>query len=107
MKIQLLTKEIIDHLPPLDSTDGIKLKDKIIVCKFFAEYSHIPLSWYIFEGQKCENGDYFLKGIFLINGKKVSTSHFLLSELQPFWLCPRSIVERDTRIFLQPYKNCR
>lgn len=44
---KLLTKEIRAALPPLDSTDGFRFDDRLLVVKFFCPY--IGWRWYAVE----------------------------------------------------------
>lgn len=101
--MKLLTKEIIDNLPALYSTESVPLKDKIVICKFFAPWN--SWTWYVFEGEKQEDGDYLFFGI--VHGHEKECGYFSLSELQsirwPFGLK----IERDRRVFQIPYRSCQ
>ena len=45
--MKLLTKEILNKLPKLYSTDGIPLDEKLVICKFFTPDS--IYTWYAVE----------------------------------------------------------
>ncbi|MDH5188495.1 MAG: DUF2958 domain-containing protein [Rhodospirillaceae bacterium] len=76
MKVQLMTKALENSLPALYATDGNKEKD--IVIKYFTPDS--SWTWYVFEGEKQENGDFLFFG--LVEGFESEMGYFTLSELE-------------------------
>lgn len=97
--MKLMTKVIINALPKLYTTDGVKLEDKVIICKFFTPWSN--WTWFVFEGEKQEDGDYLFFG--MVHGFERELGYFSLSQLQsvtgPFGLK----IERDKWLFKEPY----
>ena len=101
--MKLITKEIEKALlkAPLYSTDGVSLKEKNVICKFFHPIS--GWRWYVFEGNKAENGDWTFFG--MVHGLEKEMGYFTLSELQSI---PKKFglgIERDLYVFNEPYKN--
>ena len=47
--MMMLTKALEKKLPKLYATDGVKLDEKNVVCKFFTPWS--SFTWYAFEGE--------------------------------------------------------
>ena len=101
--MKLMTKQIEKALlkSPLYSTDETPLEEKNVVCKFFH-----PLRgwrWYVFEGNKTEDGDWEFFG--MVHGLEKEMGYFTLSELENL---PKQFglgVERDLSVFNEPYKN--
>jgi hypothetical protein len=89
--MKLLTKEIINKMPPLYTYDGKEPKDVPVVVKFFAPWGN--WTWYTIEGEKQENGDWMFFG--LVVGLETELGYFTLNELEsvrgPFGLK----IERD------------
>ena len=73
--MMLLTKEIENKMPALYATDGAE--DKDIAVKFFAPWGN--WTWYVFEGEQMENGDWEFFG--LVDGQEKEMGYFLLSQL--------------------------
>jgi hypothetical protein len=101
--MKLLTQKIIKALEksPLYSTDGVELKDKNVICKFFHPVA--GWRWYVFEGNKLENGDWEFFG--MVDGLEKELGYFTLSQLEN---APKRFglgVERDLSVFNEPYKN--
>ena len=93
----ILTKKVEELLKktPLYSTDGVELKDKKVICKFFTPFSN--WAWYVFEGNKLPNGDWEFFG--MVNGFEKEMGYFYLSELKSVGaIC-------DENIFNKPYKE--
>ena len=92
--MMMLTKAIQNKLPKLYATDGVKMEDKSIVCKFFTPWS--SWTWYVFEGEyntEAKTWEFF--GM-VDNGRDdPEMGYFQLSELEsirgPFGLK----IERD------------
>lgn len=82
--MKLLTKAIEKTLPALYATDG--QKEKKVQVKFFTPFSN--WTWYVFEGEKQEDGDYLFFG--LVEGHETEMGYFTLSELSS-----SGLVERD------------
>lgn len=74
--MKLVTKKIENSLPALYATDG--QKEKKVVAKFFAPWNN--WTWYVFEGEKLENGDFEFFG--LVNGHEQEMGYFTLSQLE-------------------------
>ena len=74
--MQLLTKEIINKLPPLGSTDGEQ--EKKIACKFFNPMG--AGTWYVVEGEKLSSGDWRFFG--LVSILETEWGYFHLKELE-------------------------
>lgn len=98
--MMLLTKEIKKALPRLYVTDGIPLKKKIVVCKFFTPDA--DWRWYVFEGQ-AENGDFTFFG--MVFGDYAEMGYFTLSELQKIRGHLGLPIERDLHVFKVPYSK--
>jgi hypothetical protein len=88
--MKLLTKEIIDKLPPVGSQDGKDPKTVPIVVKFFHCMSNY--TWYVSEGTKTESGDWEFFG--LVRGTENELGPFYLSELEGVKIMGMGI-ERD------------
>ena len=89
--MKLLTKEIIENLKkhPLYSTDGKDKKECIV--KFFNPMG--SGTWYVFEGQEQEDGDWLFFGLVDLFEKELG--YFTLSELQSVNLPFGMGIERD------------
>lgn len=87
--MKLMTKEIEKKLPPLYSTEGERVK-KVIV-KFFCPWSN--WTWYVFEGEKREDGDWEFFG--MVHGVEKEMGNFVLSELQSVTGPAGLKIERD------------
>lgn len=85
--MQLLTKEIVDQLPPLYSTEDIDLEDKIAVCKFFTPDSN--WTWYALE----YDGEDLFFGY--VVGFEAEFGYFSLSELESVRGALGLPIERD------------
>lgn len=88
--MKLLTKEIINKLPKLYSTENIPLSEKEVVCKFFNPCG--VGTWYIIEGQE-EDGDFIFFGLVDLHEKEFG--YFSLNELQALKLPFGLRIERD------------
>lgn len=75
--MKLLTKEILNKLPKLYSTEEIPTENKTIVCKFFTPDS--SWTWFVVEGEE-RDGDFLFFG--LVQGLETEWGYFCLSELQ-------------------------
>lgn len=75
--MKLITKEIAKSLPALYSTDGIPYQEKNVAVKFFTPWAN--WTWYVFEGEKLENGDFEFFG--LVEGFEAELGYFRLSDL--------------------------
>lgn len=90
--MKLMTKEIEKKLEkhPIYSQDG-KGKEADVLCKFFTPWSN--WSWYVLEGEKQEDGDWYLYGYTVSDFSEFG--YFMLSDLEnvrgPFGLK----IERD------------
>lgn len=73
--MKLMTKEIEAKLPALYATDGTD--EKAVIVKFFTPDS--SWTWYVFEGNKLEDGDYEFFG--LVDGHEAELGYFRLSDL--------------------------
>jgi len=100
----LLTKKIIDALPPLYATDGIPLEEKVVICKFFTPDAN--WTWFVFEGVPLEHQpeDYELFG--MVHGFEKEMGYFYLSELNQVRGKLGLPIERDLSIFQKPYGQC-
>ena len=89
--MKMLTAKNKKDLPKLYATDKTPLAEKIIIVKFFCPWSN--WTWYVFEGQETENGDYEFFG--MVEGHEKELGYFTLGELEsirgPFGLK----IERD------------
>ena len=74
--MKLMTKEIEKKLPKLYSQGNVS-NPKIIV-KFFHPLS--DWTWYVWEGERQENGDWLFFG--LVDGHEKELGTFLLSQLE-------------------------
>lgn len=88
----LLTKKIIKQLPKLNSTENIKLEDKIVIVKFFLS----DWTWYAceFDGKDTFFG--------LVDGLELEWGYFLLSKLKSLHNSLGLGVERD-----KYFKQCK
>jgi hypothetical protein len=75
----LLTKEIIQKLPKIGSTDGQDPEKRKGIVKFFTPDA--DWTWYATEGEQRENGDYEFFGV-VTNSMGTTWGYFYLSELQ-------------------------
>lgn len=80
-------------IPPLYSTEDVKLKDRLIVAKFFSPYSN--WTWYVVEGNRHEdvNNDWLFFG--LVEGFEKEWGYFTLGELEQAKKGDLPLVERD------------
>jgi hypothetical protein len=97
--MKLLTNAIIEALPPLYATDGVPLEEKIVICKFFHRASN--WTWFVFEGEKQEDGDYLFFG--MVHGFEKEMGYFVLSELSS--ITEPMPIERDLHVFREPYSK--
>lgn len=102
MKQKLVTKQVEKDLlkAPLYSTDG--QKDKKVIVKFFTPWS--SWTWYVFEAEKKENGDWTFFGM-VENEMGSEMGYFTLSELQSIKGSFGLSVERDIYVRNEPYKK--
>jgi len=75
--MKLLTKAIIESMPALYSTDGVKLEDKEVIVKFFCPWNN--WTWFVFEGNELEDGDWEFFG--MVHGNANEMGSFYLSQL--------------------------
>jgi hypothetical protein len=75
--MKLLTKELEKKLPKLYSTDD-GTNEKKIVIHYFSPYSN--WDWYVFEGERQENGDVLFFG--MVQGFEKELGYFTLNELE-------------------------
>ena len=99
--MKLITKEIEKRLAkaPLYSTE--ENAEKKIICKFFNPYG--SGTWYVFEGERQENGDWLFFGLVELHDKELG--YFTLSQLENVrigWFGGK--IERD-KYFDGIYKN--
>jgi len=99
--MKLLTKKIIEALPPIRSTENIPLEKQIVICKFFTPDSN--WTWFVFEGEEIEGGDFEFWG--MVHGFEKEIGYFRLSELEQIrgpWGLP---AERDKWVIRVPYSS--
>lgn len=89
--MKLLTKAIIDKLPPLYSTEDVPTDQKRVVVKFFTPDAN--WTWYIVEGERQEDGDWLFFG--LVDGLEREWGYCTLSQLQEVRGAFGLPVERD------------
>lgn len=87
--MMLITKEIENKMPALYATDGAE--DKDVIVKFFTPWAN--WTWYVFEGEKMENGDWEFFG--MVDGHEKELGYFTLSQLQEIKGPVGLKVERD------------
>ncbi len=87
--MKLITKEIEKRLPKLYSQEEVS-NPKIIV-KFFTPWS--SWSWYAYEGEKQENGDWLFFG--MVHGLEREIGYFSLNELKSLESPMGLKIERD------------
>lgn len=87
--MKLITKEIEATLPALYATDGDS--EKKVIAKFFTPWA--DWTWYVFEGEKLENGDFEFFGY--VDGNFSELGYFRLSELESVTGIGGLKVERD------------
>jgi hypothetical protein len=75
--MKLLTKALEKKLPRLYSTDDGRKKTDVII-HYFSPYSN--WDWYVFEGERQENGDVLFFG--MVHGFEKELGYFTLSELE-------------------------
>jgi hypothetical protein len=101
--MKLLTKEIMQKLPPLYSTDGKgPVEKRAVIVKFF--YPAGAATWYAIEGSKQDDGDWLFFGyIDLGMGPECSElGYFSLRELSSFRGKFGLGIERDMHFGIQP-----
>jgi hypothetical protein len=76
--MKLLTAAIIKQLEKHPLYSGEKQQISPVIVKFFTPDS--SWTWYVFEGQKLENGDWRFYG--LVDGHEKEQGYFMLSELK-------------------------
>jgi len=75
--MKLMTKAIEKAMPAIYATDGVPVADKEVVAKFFTPWAN--LTWYVFEGDKRDDGDYEFFGV--VEGLEIEMGYFTLNEL--------------------------
>lgn len=88
MPMKLLTKDILNKLPPLYSNEDKTEEDTLVVTKFFTPDSN--WTWYVTEGSLVDEDGYFdtdkpkVDTVFfgLVNGLELELGNFSLSEIQ-------------------------
>ena len=76
--MKLLTKALEARLPKLGATEDVPLREKRIVCKFFALGT--AWSWYVLEGERQPDGDVLFFGF--VKGLEAELGYFSLRELE-------------------------
>ena len=76
--MKLLTKALEARLPKLGATEDIPLREKRVICKFFALGT--ARSWYVLEGERQPDGDVLFFG--LVKGLETELGYFSLRELE-------------------------
>ena len=101
--MKLLTAQIVKKLEktPIYSTEGVELQEKKVICKFFNPIG--SGTWYVFEGNKIENGDWEFFGVVDLLDKEMG--YFLLSDLQKIELPFGLKIERDISVFNKNYSD--
>jgi len=94
MNVKLMTKEIIDTLPPLRSTEHTPDAKKKIIAKFFTPDS--SWTWYVAEGEHLGKGDYEFFGY--VEGHENEWGYFRLSDLEKIRGKMGLPVERDRHL---------
>ena len=97
--MKLMTKEIERKLPPMYSTDGDDTRK--VVVKYFTPDSN--WTWYVFEGEKTEDGDYEFYG--LVDGFEKALGYFTLGELEGARGPMGLPIERDLYYTGETYKE--
>ena len=80
--MKLLTKALEARLPKLGATEDVPLREKRIICKFFALGT--AWSWYVLEGERQPDGDVLFFG--LVKGLEAELGYFSLRELEKMQL---------------------
>lgn len=75
--MKLMTKELIESLPPLYSTDDVPLLEKEAVIKFFTPDA--SWTWYVVEGQQEEDNVVFFG---YVEGLEHEWGYFDLKQLE-------------------------
>ena len=76
--MQLMTKAIEKAMPSLRSTEEKSEEETKVIVKFFTPDAQ--LSWFVFEGNKTESGDWEFFGY--VKGMFGELGYFMLSQLQ-------------------------
>ena len=76
--MKLLTKALEARLPKLGATEDIPLREKRVICKFFALGT--ARSWYVLEGERQPDGDVLFFGF--VKGLEAELGYFSLRELE-------------------------
>ena len=97
--MKLLTKEIINKLPAFNTTDELELESQVVICKFFTPWSN--WSWFVFEGEQTDEGDYLFYG--MVHGFEKEIGYFCLSELESIKSFLGLHIERDRSVFCNIY----
>jgi hypothetical protein len=88
--MKLLTKELINKMPKIYSTDSIPLSEKDVICKFFNPCG--IGTWYVLEGE-VQDEDFIFFGLVDLHEKELG--YFSLNELQSIRLPFGLKIERD------------
>ena len=80
--MKLLTKALEARLPKLGATEDIPLREKRVICKFFALGT--AWSWYVLEGERQPDGDVLFFGF--VKGLEAELGYFSLRELEKLQL---------------------
>ena len=81
--MKLLTKALEARLPKLGATEDVPLREKRIICKFFALGT--AWSWYVLEGERQPDGDVLFFGL-VKNLLEEELGYFSLRELEELQL---------------------
>jgi hypothetical protein len=95
--MKLLTKAIVSKLPVLYSTEGVDLKDKVLVVKYFCPWNQ--WTWYAAEGSKEGRDTIFFGYVF---GDENEWGNFSLDELESVTGPMGLKIERD--LYFEPTK---
>ncbi len=87
--MKLMTKEIEKKLPKLYSQE--KVKDPVIIVKFFTPWSN--WTWFAYEGEKQKDGNWLFFG--MVHGLEKEIGYFNLNELESVTGPMGLKVERD------------
>ena len=93
--MQLLTKQIERELEkhPIYSTDGVPVKDKKVIVKYFGGCA---CTWLVYEGEKQPDGDWLFYGNVTLDGDEWELGYFTLSQLKELRFPPFGLpIERD------------
>lgn len=76
--MKMMTKAIESNIPAIGASEEIPIYARLAAVKFFTPWSN--WTWYAFEGDKLEDGDWEFFG--LVVGNEKEYGYFRLSELE-------------------------